>query len=77
MEQTALDERVPSRIRSELRRRRMSQAALARELGRTENFISRRLRGEVSFSVDDLDQVARALDVPLENLVAPPGQMRI
>lgn len=55
----------------------MSQAALARELGRTENYVSRRLRGEVSFSVDDLDQVARVLDFSPEDLVAPPGQTRI
>jgi transcriptional regulator with XRE-family HTH domain len=54
-------------------RRNITQASLARKLGRRQQFISRRLSGRVVLTVDELGNFADALDVPLVDLVAPNG----
>lgn len=52
-----------------LGRRRMSDFALARKIGRSRTYIYRRLIGETAFDVDDLGLIAEALDVNIVDLL--------
>lgn len=69
MSQTAIGE-----IRAHLARQRRSAQSLALELGWTQRYLSRRLTGQVPFSVDDIDAIAGALGVSVSSLLEePPG----
>jgi len=54
---------VAEEIRVMLARRRMSGAELARQIGQTQPYLSRRLTGEVAIDVDDLAKIAQVLGV--------------
>ena len=43
---------------------------LAQQLGKSQAFVSRRLRGEIAFDIAELEQIARWLDVPVADLIA-------
>lgn len=45
---------VSGEVRAELARQELTQEDLARKLGRSQNYGSMRLRGEASFTLDDL-----------------------
>jgi len=62
-------EYVAAQVRAELDSQGLSQRDLARELDVTDNFVSRRLRGEVEFSVIELATVAVVLGVPVEQFL--------
>ncbi len=57
-------QRVAATIRAELARRRISQSALARELGMAQTAVSRRLTGQVPFDVNELHAIANHLGLP-------------
>lgn len=68
---------VTGEIRAWMGRRSLNQARLAELLGENEIWVSRRLRGKVSISVDELARFAMALECsigallpPLEDIVA-------
>jgi len=44
-------------------RRRVTQAELAGALGRTQQFVSRRVSGEVAMDTDDIDHIASHLGI--------------
>jgi transcriptional regulator with XRE-family HTH domain len=67
---TDLNKAVTAEIRALLARRRMRQSAFATQLGETEVWVSRRLRGVQALSLDDLDAMCRVLRVEPANLVA-------
>lgn len=68
---TTLTERVAEEIRALMGRRRMTGAALARSLGRSEAWISYRLSGKQTIDLHDLEAIASALGVaPVELLPA-------
>lgn len=69
MQQKTIDQRIGLRVRQALVGREMSQAALGVALRQSQAWVSRRLRGEVSFNVAELLLVGRLLDVPFEFLV--------
>jgi len=72
---TTLTERVAEEIRALMGRRRVSGAALARSLGRSEAWISYRLSGKQTIDLHDLEAIAAALGVaPVELL--PVGDRR-
>lgn len=56
-------------VRAEMARRGLSQAALAKRLGVSQTAISKRLRGETPLDINELLQIAGALDVPLDVLL--------
>lgn len=56
--------RPAANIRAEMARRNVRQIALAKHLGLSQTAISRRLNGEVEFSVAELVSVASLLGVP-------------
>lgn len=50
--------------------RRTSGAQLAGMIGRSQSYMSKRLRGESSFTVNDLDTICRVLNKDLLELLA-------
>lgn len=66
---TTFNEFVASEIRAEMARQRRSQQELARALGWTQPFISRRLTGSVALSTDEIERIAEVLSVPVDQLV--------
>lgn len=64
-----LNAQVAERIRRELGAQRKSGSRLARELSRSQTWMSARTTGTVRMSVDDIDQIARGLDVPITRLL--------
>lgn len=58
-------ETVAGEVRAWLGRRNRSGRSVARELGWTEPYLSRRLTGSVPFDVADLVKIADLLDVPV------------
>jgi transcriptional regulator with XRE-family HTH domain len=61
---------VAANVRAELARRRMTARRLAVDIGVTPEWLSRRMRADVPLSVDDLDRIASALDLPPEALLS-------
>lgn len=61
-------QRIAANVREELARQDISQVDLARSLGWSQPFISRRLRGRAEFSAADLVSVAAELNVPVASL---------
>jgi transcriptional regulator with XRE-family HTH domain len=68
-----LGERVARAVRAELERRQMTQTELATLMGRQQQWLNRRLVGEVAFGVDELAEVATALGVPVAWFVLATG----
>lgn len=56
-------------VRHALRMQGMSGAELARRLGVTQPYLSRRLTGGVDFRVAELEQVAAVLGMPVADLL--------
>jgi transcriptional regulator with XRE-family HTH domain len=68
MEQTPA-EQTAGAVRAELARRRVSGRDLARKLGWSPSATARRLSGEKPFDINELQQIASVLDVPVSLLV--------
>lgn len=60
---------VSDEIRMALARHRVSGSQLAGMVGRSQSYISKRLRNESSFTADDVDAICRALHEDLLHLV--------
>jgi transcriptional regulator with XRE-family HTH domain len=58
-----LTDRVAAEVRASMARTRMTQTGLAEVLGLTQSAVSKRLRGKIAFSVDELEKAADALGV--------------
>lgn len=73
METTTTRERLRHQVAEEIRallgRRQMSGAKLARAIDQSEMYVSRRLRGETAFDLDDLERIAEVLGVPVASLL--------
>lgn len=69
-----LTESVAARIREELDRQDISYRELGRRLGKSIAYVSRRLSEDpdVQFRVDELDQVATVLGVPVTSFLPEP-----
>lgn len=73
MSDATLNERVAEEIRVMLARRNITATELARRAGMTQRSISRRITGEKAIDVDDLERIARALDVEITELLPKPA----
>jgi transcriptional regulator with XRE-family HTH domain len=62
---------VAAEIRAELGRQRISQADLARRLGVSRPWVSRRLNGDTALTIGDIATIADNLGVPVTHFVAP------
>lgn len=61
--------RIAAQIRIELDTQGVSGSLLAHRLGVTPHLISRRMTGKTPFTVDEVYEIAAALDVPAERLL--------
>ena len=68
---TELSQTATQEIRAEMARHRVSQHALAEQLGWTQGYLQRRLSGAVPLSLDDVVAIAAALDISATQLVWP------
>lgn len=66
---TPMRELVAEEIRVLLARRKMSASELARRMGVTQPYISRRLTGDTPLDVDDMATIARVLGVTVGDLL--------
>ena len=66
----SLAERVAGNVRAEMARAGVSQVELARRLGRSQQYITSRVVGSVSFGVDELETVASALGTTIDQLLS-------
>lgn len=67
--------KVSAAVRAELARHEVNTAALADLLGVSRNQASRRVRGLVPYSVDELGLIARHLGIPVAVFVADPERV--
>ncbi len=63
---------VTAEIKAELTRQHRSQADLCAALGWSQPFLSRRMTGQVSFSISEIEQIAGAFRLPVSQFVNPP-----
>ena len=59
---------VAEEIRAHMARRRIKQAQIALVTGKSQSYVSRRLTGDVPFDLDDLENIAALMDVPITDL---------
>lgn len=71
MQQPTLNESIAAEIRAELGRQGLRHADLAVTLGWNKATLSRRLNSQHDFSVSELEQIAKALRIPIHALVSP------
>jgi len=64
-------EPVLTEIKVWMARRRINQSELADKLGVAQSWISKRLAGKVSLTVNDLGLISEALDVPVAEFFRP------
>lgn len=62
---------VAAEVRAELGRQGHNNAWLAAQLGVTQMWVSRRLRGETRITEDDLKRIAAVLGMPPADLFRP------
>lgn len=67
-----LTQLVATEVRVQMARADVRQSQLARRMGKTEQWLSVRLRGVQAFDVNDLQLVAGALGVGVHDLLPPP-----
>jgi len=66
---TTIRDHVATELRVLLARRRMSATELARRIGATQPYLWRRMSGEISFDLDDLQKIAAVLGVGVSDLL--------
>lgn len=71
----SFNDRVTRAIRAEMGARRLSQTWLGRMIGKSQNGISRRLSGDKPLTLDEVEEIARALNVPLDRLIKSPDPL--
>lgn len=64
-----MTESVAAEVRAHVARKKVRQQDIADALGRTQSWVSRRMTGEVPFTVGDLDAICQLLDLTLLQLV--------
>ena len=69
---TTMRDLVATEVRAWLGRRRISGAELARQMGKSQTWVARRLDGRQAFDVDDLEQVAAVLNLHVSDFFQSP-----
>jgi transcriptional regulator with XRE-family HTH domain len=60
---------ISAAIRWSMSRQRISGAQLAERTSRSQSYISKRLRDEVAFTINDIEEICKVLDEDLVKLV--------
>lgn len=68
---SSYNDSVAAEVRVHMARRQLSQLDLAVALGWSQPYLSRRLTGAVPWSTDDIERIAKELDIPVHELVSP------
>lgn len=68
---------IAEEVRAYMGRRRVSAVQLGRTIGKSQSYMSRRLTGETAFDIDDLEAIARALDVSIPDLLGTTGRKTV
>jgi len=68
-------ELIAEEIRALMGRRKIGVSELARRIGISQPYLSRRLSGDVAIDVDDLDKIARELGVEMVDLMPKEGRL--
>lgn len=66
---STLADSVAAEVRAHLARRQLTGTALATAIGKSEMYVSRRLRGEVAFDLVDVEQAANFLGIAVADLM--------
>ena len=66
---------IAEELRAVLARRRLSASELARRMGVSQPYISRRLTGDTALDIDDLEQIAGILGMEIADLFPMPGRV--
>jgi hypothetical protein len=66
---STLADSVAAEVRAQLARRQLTGMALANAIGKSEMYVSRRIRGEIAFDLIDVEQVARFLGIAVADLL--------
>lgn len=69
----SLPHRVAAEVRAEMARQGVRQWQLAAHLNLPQTAISRRLKGDITFDLGELEKVADFLGVPAAQLLAEPA----
>lgn len=56
-------------IRAEVARRRLNQRELAEQLGMSQSALSRRMAGEQTWDLDELDRIAQLFEMDVRDLL--------
>lgn len=67
--ETRLSDLVAEEIRALLARRRISGREFARQMGKSPSWVNFRLTGHTPIDLNDLDEIAKALGVPIQALL--------
>lgn len=67
----SLNQQLATEIRVQLARKNLQQNALARMCGWTPSSLSRRMTGEIPFSTEDIETIAKELGLEPEKLMWP------
>lgn len=65
-----LDTRIREELRVQMARQRLSQQQVARQLGRDQTWLSRRLNGVTPLTITDAESIASILGITLAQLLA-------
>lgn len=66
-----LNDTITGEIRAELARSDISHSAFAKQCGWTPSALSRRMTGEIPWSTDELERIAKELGLPIDHLTNP------
>jgi len=69
---STLADMVAAEVRAQLARRQIAGSSLATFIGKSEMYVSRRLRADVPFDLIDLENIARFLNIPVADLLPAP-----
>lgn len=67
----SLNQTAAAEIRAEMGRQQLTHRELARRLDWNHVSLGRRLKGTSPLSLDELDHIAAALNVPMQQLLGP------
>lgn len=62
---------VSAEVRRVMGDKRVSGNYLARELNVSQNYLSKRLRNQLPFTLNDIERIAAVLDMDFDELVVP------
>jgi transcriptional regulator with XRE-family HTH domain len=71
-----LNKRVRQAIRAEMARIGVSQMQLAMAMGRTQNWVSYRLTGKAPLTLEAVEDISKALALPIDYLLLPESPRR-